>query len=241
MWPLITLGFLELSLGRHEATLNVLAPLLDSTVGMGAQGIFPTSFMPDAVEAMVALGRLEEAARLVEVMEAHGAESDRPWIMAVGSRCRSMLHAAAGELGEAEATLQRAMVHHERLPMPFEKARTQLFLGQVLRRQRKKNAAATTLREALTTFRDLGMPLWANRVGIELGRADAPRVHDSDLTPSELRVARSAAAGMSNKDIASALFISPKTVEHNLSSVYRKLGVRTRAELATRSSDLGQD
>ncbi|MCV7013898.1 AAA family ATPase [Mycolicibacterium madagascariense] len=241
VWPLITLGFLELSLGRHEETLKVLAPLLDGAVGMGAQGIFPTSYLPDAVEAMVALGRLEEAAPLVESMEANGVESQRPWILATGSRCRSMLYAAAGDLGHAEATLQQAMAHHERLPMPCERARTQLFLGQVLRRQRKKNAAAATLREALTTFRDLGMPLWANRVGVELGRADAPRVTDSDLTPSELRVARSAAAGLSNKDIASALFISPKTVEHNLSSVYRKLGVRTRAELASRSADLGQN
>jgi DNA-binding CsgD family transcriptional regulator/tetratricopeptide (TPR) repeat protein len=241
VWPLITLGFLELSLGNHEKTLNVLKPLLGRTAGMAARDIFPASYTPDAVEAMIALGRVDEATPLVEALEMHAVELDRPWMLAVGARCRSMLQAAGGELVEAEATLQRALVHHDRLPMPYERARTQLFLGQVLRRQRRKNLAASTLREAFHTFTELGMPLWANRVGAELKRTDAPRANDSDLTPAELRVARLAASGMTNKDIASALFISPKTVEHNLSSVYRKLAVRTRAELASRGADLGDN
>ena len=241
VWPLITLGFLELSLGNHDKTLNVLQPLLRRAAVETGRDIFPASFMPDAVEAMVTLGRLAEAKPLVEALEMHAAELDRPWMLAVGARCRSMLQAAAGELAEAEATLQRAMAHHDRLPMPFERARTQLFLGQVLRRQRRKKVAAATLREAFHTFKELGMPLWANRAGVELKRIDTPRVNDSELTPSEMRVARMAAAGMTNKDIASALFISPKTVEHNLSSVYRKLAVRTRAELASRADDLGEE
>ena len=121
------------------------------------------------------------------------------------------------------------MAQHDRLPMPFERARTQLFLGQVLRRQRRKKLAAATLRDAHGTFTELGASLWADRVAAELKRTDAS-APDSDLTPSEMRVARLAASGMTNRDVASALFISPKTVEHNLSSVYRKLGVRTRAE-----------
>jgi DNA-binding CsgD family transcriptional regulator len=241
VWPLITIGFLEVSLGNYAQSLNVLQPLLISGSGMDAGDIFPASYMPDAVEAMVALGRLDEAVPMVEALELHGAELDRPWLLAVGARCRSMLQAASGELVEAEATLQRAMMQHDRLAMPFERARTQLFLGQVLRRQRRKNLATATLREAFGTFEELAMPLWANRVGAELKRMDAPRSNDSDLTPSELRVARLAGCGMTNKDIASALFISPKTVEHNLSSVYRKLAVRTRAELASRAGELGTD
>jgi DNA-binding CsgD family transcriptional regulator len=174
-------------------------------------------------------------------MELHGAELDRPWMLAAGARGRSMLQAAAGDLVDAEDTLRRAMVQHDRLPMPFERARTQLFLGQVLRRQRKKNLAAATLRESFETFGELGMPLWANRVGAELKRTDAPRTNHSELTASELRVARLAAVGKTNKDIATALFISPKTVEHNLSSVYRKLAVRTRSELASRAGVLGEE
>jgi DNA-binding CsgD family transcriptional regulator/tetratricopeptide (TPR) repeat protein len=241
MWPLIALGFLEVSLGNYDKALKVLQPLLTHGDDKDARDIFPASFMPDAVEAMVALGRLDEAVPLVEALEIHGAELDRPWMLAVGARCRSMLQAAGGELTEAEEMLRQALVQHDRLPMPFERARTQLFLGQVLRRQRKKNLAATTLREALGTFQELGMPLWANRAGVELKRTDAPRANHSDLTPSELRVARLAASGKTNKDIATVLFISPKTVEHNLSSVYRKLAVRTRSELASRAGELGDD
>jgi DNA-binding CsgD family transcriptional regulator len=241
VWPLTTLGFLEVSLGNYEKALNVLQPLLIEGKGRSPRDILRASFVPDAVEAMVALGRLDEAEPLVEALEIHGATSDRAWMLAVGARCRSMLQAARGDLAEAEETLQRALVQHDRLPMPFERARTQLFLGQVLRRQRRKNLAAATLREALGTFEELSIPMWANRVRVELKRTDAPRATDSDLTPSELRVARLAASGKTNKDIASALFISPKTVEHNLSSVYRKLTVRTRAELASRAGELGTD
>jgi DNA-binding CsgD family transcriptional regulator len=239
--PLIALGFLEVSLGNYEKALNVLQPLLTGRGDGEARDIFPASFMPDAVEAMVALGRLDEAVPLVEALELHGGELDRPWMLASGARGRSMLQAASGDLADAEETLQGALVQYDRLPMPFERARTQLFLGQVLRRQRKKNLAAAMLRESFETFHDLGVPLWAKRVGVELKRTDAPRVNHSELTPSELRVARLAATGKTNKDIATALFISPKTVEHNLSSVYRKLAVRTRSELASRAGDLGDD
>jgi DNA-binding NarL/FixJ family response regulator len=76
---------------------------------------------------------------------------------------------------------------------------------------------------------------------VELERTDAPRRKHSELTSSELRVARLATSGLTNKGIASALFISPKTVEHNLGSVYRKLSIRTRAELASRAAELGDE
>ena len=241
VWPLIALGFLEVSLGNYATALNVLQPLLAVRGQDVAPVTFPASYLPDAVEAMVALGRLDEALPLVESLERHGAELDRPWMLATGARGRSMLQAAAGDLAGAEETLREALAHHDRLPMPFERARTQLFLGQVLRRQRKKNLAATMLRDAFDTFAELGAHVWATRVGAELERADAPRAGRSDLTPSEMRVARLAATGKSNKDIATALFISPKTVEHNLSSVYRKLAVRTRSELASRASELVDD
>jgi DNA-binding CsgD family transcriptional regulator len=241
VWPLMTLGFLEVSLGNFAQALNALEPLLSGGAGSNREDLLPASYLADAIEAMVAVGRLDDAVPLVESLEGSGAQLDRPWMLAVGARGRSMLLAAQGELAASEETLYRAMAQHDRLPMPFERARTQLFLGQVLRRQRRKNLAATTLREALVTFEELGTPLWAERVRAELKRIDAPRTNTSDLTPSELRVARLAASGMTNKDIASALFISPKTVEHNLSSVYRKLAVRTRAELARRAAELGED
>jgi DNA-binding CsgD family transcriptional regulator len=124
------------------------------------------------------------------------------------------------------------MDEHRRLPMPFERARTQLLLGQLQRRRRRKQGAEATLREALKTFERLGTPLWAKRAETEIERLNIPVADGIGLTAAEQRVAGLAAAGRSNKEIAAELFIAPKTVEMNLSSVYRKLGIRSRAGLS---------
>ena len=240
-FPLTTLGFLEVSLGNFGQALKALQPLITRAEALPGTEVFSAAYMPDAVEAMAALGQVDDAAPMVEALERNGARLDRPWMQAVGARGRSMLLAAQGDLVGAEEMVRLALAHHERLPMPFERARTQLLLGQLLRRQRHKHLAATTLREALTTFDELGASLWVGRVAAELTRTGASRATASELTPAELRVARLTASGMSNRAIASALFISPKTVEHNLSRVYRKLGIRTRAELAGRADHLGAD
>jgi DNA-binding CsgD family transcriptional regulator len=126
---------------------------------------------------------------------------------------------------------EQAMAEHERLPMPFERARTQLLLGQLQRRQRQKESAGAILREAQRAFDALGTPLWTDRARVELARVKVVPTHDLALTPSERRVAELAASGMTNREVAAALFISPKTVEANLARVYRKLGIKTRAEL----------
>ena len=126
---------------------------------------------------------------------------------------------------------QDAMAEHERLPMPFERARTQLLVGQLQRRQRQKERSRATLREALQAFEAMGTQLWADRARAELARAEVVPTRDLALTPSERRVAELAASGMTNRDVAAALFISPKTVESNLARIYRKLGINSRAEL----------
>jgi DNA-binding NarL/FixJ family response regulator len=142
-----------------------------------------------------------------------------------------MLLAGRGDLNAATAAAQVAMTEHGRLPMPFERARTQLLLGQLQRRQRHRDTATATLRDALHTFERLGTTLWADRVRAELARGTSGRRRAEGLTASEHRVAELAASGMTNKDIAAELFISPKTVEVNLSRVYRKLNIRSRVEL----------
>jgi DNA-binding CsgD family transcriptional regulator len=230
-WPVAALGFLETSLGNYEAALDTLRPLLtvlearpDSTEIIGAW------FVPDAAEVLIQLGLLAEAEPLIAGLERNGRRLDRPWMLAVGARCRSMLLAASGDVDGAHEAAQRAMVEHDRLPMPFERARTQLLLGQLQRRQRHKEVAAATLREALAVFEDLGTPLWADRVRAELDRVNVAPASTA-LTPTEQRVADLAASGMTNRDVAAALFISPKTVEANLARVYRKLGIHSRAEL----------
>jgi DNA-binding CsgD family transcriptional regulator len=185
---------------------------------------------------MIQVGRLADAEPLVAALERNGHRLDRPWMLAVGARCRAMLLAAQGDIEGASAAAATAISEHARLSMPFERARTQLVAGQLYRRQRQRKAAAEILQEALAAFEEMGVPLWADRTRDELTRAHAARVDGIDLTPSEQRVAELAASGMTNRGVAAALFLSPKTVEANLARIYRKLGIRSRAELGQRMS-----
>ncbi|MCT7658689.1 AAA family ATPase [Mycobacterium deserti] len=234
-WPMTALGFLEVSLGNYEAALAALEPLLQKlNAALDATEIISATFVPDAVEAMVALGRLADAEPLIDALERNGRRLDRAWMLAVASRCRAMLMAAHGDVDAASLTVQQAMVEHDRLPMPFERARTQLLHGQLQRRQRRKDASATTVREALATFEFLRTPLWAERARAELARANIGPRRANTLTPSEQRVAELAASGMTNREVAGELFISPKTVEGALARIYHKLEIHSRAELGQR-------
>lgn len=240
-WPVTTLGFLEVSLGNHAAALETLQPLLSRfKEAPGSTEIMVADFIPDAIEALIALGRLTTAEPLIEHLERNGRKLDRPWMLANGARCRAMLLAGQGDLSGAAATARQAMEHHERLPMPLERARTQLLLGQIQRRQRQKGAATQNLDEALAAFEAMGIPLWAERVRAELARCAVVPRRPSGLSPTEQRVAALAADGMTNRDIAAALFISAKTVEANLARVYRKLGIHSRAELGSHMSRAGR-
>jgi DNA-binding CsgD family transcriptional regulator len=230
-WSSISLGFLEVSLGRYEEALTILEPMLSRFDAVPGTEIITSAYIPDAVEAMVALRRHSDAEPLIAALEDNGTRLDRPWMLAIGARCRSMWLAGQGDVEAAAKKARDAMAEHERLAMPFECARTQLLLGQLQRRQRQKESARSTLRAALDAFHSMGTPLWADRARAELARADAGPTRDLSLTPSEQRVAELAASGMTNRDVATALFISPKTVEANLARIYRKLGIKTRAEL----------
>jgi DNA-binding NarL/FixJ family response regulator len=122
------------------------------------------------------------------------------------------------------------MSAHEQMAMPFERARTQLLLGQLQRRQRMKNVSAESFQDALAVFDQLGTPLWADRARTELGRVSLGAGRKI-LSVSERRVAELATSGMTNRNIAATMFISPKTVESNLARIYAKLGIHSRAEL----------
>lgn len=238
-WPLATLGFLEVSLGNYQAALTVLQPLLSEVMAAPeATEIYLAEFVPDAVEASVHLGHLDTAEPLIEALEQNGRRLDRAWMLAVGARCRSMLLAAHGDSDAAESAAHAAMAEHDRLPMPFERARTQLLLGQLQRRRGHRNDALGSLREAQATFAKIGAHRWADRACTESARADVSTGRVSTLTESEKRVAELAAAGLTNRDVAARLFISPKTVEANLARTYRKLGIHSRAELGRRMIEL---
>jgi DNA-binding NarL/FixJ family response regulator len=228
------LGRLEVSLGRHEAALDVLAPLLAVAERLPTTEISKAEYLPDVIEAMIVTSRLDEAKTLIDRLDANGRELDRAWMLAAAARCRGMWLAATGDVDAAVEVVQAAMVHHQRLPMPLEQARTHLVLGQLQRRRRQKQVAAQALNDALRIFEQLGNPLWVERTHAELVRTTMSAGRADDLTPTERRVADLAAEGMSNRDVAAALYISAKTVEAHLSRIYRKLGIRSRAELGRR-------
>lgn len=150
VWPITALAFLELSLENHEAALTTLKPLLrqlDKTPD--ALEICTAPFVADAVEALIRVDQLAEAETLIERLERRGRLLDRPRLLAVGGRCRSMLLAVRGEVGAATKAARQALAHHERLPMPLERARTQLVYGQLNRRQRRRNDASADIGAAL--------------------------------------------------------------------------------------------
>jgi DNA-binding CsgD family transcriptional regulator len=116
--------------------------------------------------------------------------------------------------------------------MPFELGRTLLVAGHVTRRAKQKRPSREALEEAIALFGALGTPLWLAKARDELARVGGRAPSPFALTPTEEQVAHLVAAGRSNKEVADALFISVNTVEANLTRIYRKLGLRSRAALA---------
>jgi DNA-binding CsgD family transcriptional regulator len=136
-----------------------------------------------------------------------------------------------------DEAFSRALELHEQRPTPFERARTELAFGTRLHRARRRVEARTHLREALDAFEGLGAAPWAERARAELraaGAIERARVYGPDeLTAQEMRVALAVARGAKNREVAAELYLSPKTIEFHLGRVYRKLGIHSRAELAT--------
>jgi DNA-binding CsgD family transcriptional regulator len=228
------LGFLDLSLGNAGAAAARLAPLWPRLVGLGygEPSAFPV--LPNAIHALLETGGdRPEVERLLEQLEERGHALDSAWALSQAARLRALLAADEGSADTAVELLDRALVVHERMPGPFERARTLLARGIVLRRARRKRDARAALEQALAIFEELGTPLWAAKAKAEIGRLGGRRTHDvGELTPTEARVAKLVAEGKSNKEVAAELVVSIHTVEAALTSIYRKLGVRSRTEMA---------
>jgi DNA-binding CsgD family transcriptional regulator len=184
-----------------------------------------------AVDALVALGRHDEARSVLADLEGHARTQGSPRLMAEALRARARLQAAAGEEDEADAAIGEAEAIHRRLEDPWELARTLLVAGEVHRRARRRARARTVLREALETFTFLGARLWAKHAREQLGRIGAAR-EKGGLTPTQRDVADLVASGLTNRQVAYQLFMSPHTVEAHLSAIYRVLGIQSRVDLA---------
>jgi DNA-binding CsgD family transcriptional regulator len=187
--------------------------------------------VPDAIEAMVAVGRCDEATEVVRRLDDAAPAGDLPWVSAASARSRGIIEAARGDLGAARLALQRAVHEHDRLPQPFELARTLLVFGTVERRARQKRASREALEEARRVCDRLGAERWAQRATSELARIGGRAPRSSELSASERRVAELAAEGHTNREIAAAMFLSDKTVESHLTHIYRKVGVESRRQL----------
>jgi DNA-binding CsgD family transcriptional regulator/DNA polymerase III delta prime subunit len=230
---LSVLGFLELSIGDPEAADRILRPLAARLASLGWREPSIYGELPNAIEALVELAELEEARRLLAGLRDRLSRIESPWGEASAGRCEGLVLAAEGDLAAASSVLERALAVHERLPQPFDLARTMLALGTVRRRTRKRAASRKTLERALAIFDELGATLWAEKARSELARIGGRRAYPADeLTPSEQRIADLVAEGKTNKEVAAILVVADRTVESALTQIYRKLDVRSRTELA---------
>ena len=224
-----TLGSVELAAGDAEAADEAFVAFRRHLEAIGAVASPGPRGDADHVEALVELGQLERASDALEYFEWSGQVISRPWVRVARHRARALLAAARGDVAAALAEFEGLDVEAA-ARVPCEHGRTLLVKGRLHRRLKQRRAAADTLREAVAIFERIGAPIWAEQARRELERVGLRRAPD-ELTASEQRVAELAATGMTNREVAQAAFMSPKTVEANLTRAYRKLGIRSRAEL----------
>ena len=233
IYNLHVLGFVELSLDNPAAARPHLDRAIELHRPRWNREFGDAHFVPDQIETLIALGELDRAEDLVSWMAEVGAVTGRAWVQATGARSRGIILAARGQLEEASQKMQEAMRYHRQVAMPFELARTLLVVGALQRRNKQRALAAETLRQAQTIFTELGSSLWAAKATAELSRVGVRSRAQGALTPIEAKIASLASQGHNNREIAGLLFISRKTVEANLTHIYRKLGIRSRAQLGT--------
>ena len=225
-----SLGLAELPHGETEAAFSHLSEALETLDRVDFREPAVWRCDGDAIEAAVESGAIDRAELWLARFEQRSAHSGIPWSKAVSARCRGLVLAARGELEAAAGALEQSLVEHDACPMPFEQARTLLVQGQVLRRLKRKRVARLALEQARESFERLGAEPWVARAEQELRRV-TPRRAPDELSPTELKIAELAAAGLTNPEIAARVFVSRKTVEANLARAYRKLGISSRAQL----------
>jgi DNA-binding CsgD family transcriptional regulator len=229
------LGMLELSHGNWRVALELLEPFVALLEGEPLRDAVAFRACADAVEALLGLGRPAAAKELTERLERHARSVDLPSWEAAAFRCRALVLAALGDVSGARTAISHALTVHAGHHEPFEHARTLLSAGAIERRAKRKAEARSALEQAEAAFERLGARLWLERARRELERTGVRRAAAAEeLSAAERQVADLAAAGATNKEIAAALYMSVKTVEAHLTRVYRKLDVRSRAELGSR-------
>lgn len=229
-----TAGVAAAYMGDHAQAAAMLtsAATIASDGGLLDIGCLPFHF--ELVESLLATDRLDAALAVVAKMRAAADRSQRPRPLAEAARAEAAVLAAQGDLAAATVAVDDANTRFALLDLPFEHARTKLLAGRLARRTNQRTRARQHLGEALAIFQRLGAQQFAQRTTTELNRVggDTP----GGLTATEAQVAALVAAGNTNDEVAALLFVTRRTVEANLTRIYRKLGVRSRTELARRLS-----
>ena len=193
----------------------------------------------DEIEALVLAGEHERARARIEALRRAGEELDLTRFLAWAERGEGLVRAARGDLAGARVALEAALEHHERSPIPLERARTLLAYGLVLRREKQRRSAREVLGEALSEFERLGARHFVGVVDAELKHVRGrPPARDGELTGAEDRVAHLVADGLANKQVAARLCVTESTVEATLTRVYAKLGISSRSQLARALTEL---
>jgi DNA-binding CsgD family transcriptional regulator len=231
-WALAALGDLELALGRPAEAVDRLAEMSAALDRLGIADV-DLSPAPELVEALVQCGRGEEAGSVSEAYRRRARAKGQPWALARSARTQGLV---ADDTAFAQ-WFDEALRWHDSTPDTFERARSELAYGERLRRARRRSDARPHLRAAFAGFHQLGAEPWAERARLELAATgETARKRDpstlDQLTPRELQIALDLAAGLTTREAAAKLYLSPKTIEYHLRSVYRKLGVASRSELA---------
>jgi DNA-binding CsgD family transcriptional regulator len=234
------LGLAALSAGDLSGAAAKLQQAWDLSCRQGMQN---PNVVPLAGDFAEVLARVEERHRCTEILnwlDERAQATGLAYPRAVGCRARGIL---ATDPDEAQRLFAEALAVLDKIgPIAFEQARTLLCSGEAMRRNRLPAAARAPLNQALQVFDGLGARPWAARARAELAASgvkdrrvtvtSARTKRLEELSPQELQVARIAGRGQNNAEVAAALFVSRKTVEAHLTRVYRKLGIRSRTELA---------
>jgi DNA-binding CsgD family transcriptional regulator len=223
-------GVLYNGLGRYEAALAAVLP---------AEGLYTEGpavwALTELIEAAVRCGQPERAHRAFERVQETTRAAGTDWALGIEARLRALL----SDGDDADELYMEAISKLGRTSIRVQLARTHLLYGEWLRRQRRRLDAREQLRTAHELFTEFGVEAFAERARLELEatgeRARKRTVETQDeLTPQEAQVARLAAEGRTNREIAAQLFISPNTVDYHLRKAFRKLDVKWRSQLVYR-------
>jgi DNA-binding CsgD family transcriptional regulator len=227
------LGFLGLATGDPVEAVRRLGPLPAREAALGVHEPMVYGYGPDLIEALVLTGELQRATAVCQELDERSRRLSRDWGIGVAARSRAVIAAAEQRLDDAVAEARAAVQILSAIGQPLEHARALLVLGSAQRRAKRRGEARASLDAAFTLAQQVGEVLYAQRIDEERRRLGGRRAQDRDeLTPTERRIAEEVAAGHSNREVAAALFVAERTVEANLTRIYRKLGVRSRSQLA---------